>query len=161
RSELETRVSERTAELAAANAALQAEIAERQQVERTLRESEERFRLLVEGVKDYALIMLDVDGRIASWNAGAQRIYGYTRNDIIGQHLSYLYPIDARVSGKAGLLLQMAAIEGRAEEEGWRVRRDGTRFWADAILTAIRDETGLACGYAKITRDITERRQLE
>jgi PAS domain S-box-containing protein len=161
RDELETRVQERTAELAAANTALRAEIAERRQVERTRRESEERFRLLVEAVRDYALIMLDVDGRIISWNAGAERIYGYSLNDIVGQHVSWLYPADERSSGKPGLLLHMAAIEGRVEVEGWRVRRDGTRFWANAVVTAIRDEAGQPRGYAKVTRDITERRRLE
>jgi PAS domain S-box-containing protein len=116
------------------------------------------FRLLVEAVQDYAIFLLGPDGRILTWNLGAQRIKGYAADEIIGQHFSRFYTPEDRDAGRPAALLGWAAEYGRYEDEGWRVRKDGTRFWADVILTALRDETGTPYAYAKITRDLTERR---
>jgi PAS domain S-box-containing protein len=121
--------------------------------------TEERFRLLVEGTKDHAIYMLDPAGRVASWNPGAERIKGYRADEIVGQHFSGFYPPDAIQEGKPQRELLMAAAQGRYEEEGWRLRKDGSRFWANVVITALRDEAGNLRGYSKITRDMTERRQ--
>jgi len=127
-----------------------------------LRESEEHMRLLVESVKDYAIFMLDPSGRISSWNSGAERIKGYRAAEVIGRHFSLFYPPEAIAAHHPELELEIAAREGRYEEEGWRVRQDGELFWANVIITAIRDpETGVLRGFAKVTRDLTERRRLE
>lgn len=123
--------------------------------------SEERFRLLVESVKDYAIFILDPAGNVASWNLGAERIKGYTAQEIIGRHFSLFYPQEDVQSGKPQRELQIATAEGRYEEEGWRVRKDGSRFWASVVLTAIRDRKGKICGFSKVTRDVTERRRVE
>ena len=137
------------------------ERAEKRQAEEALRQSEERFRLLVEGVQDYAILMLDPQGRIASWNAGAERLKGWSGPEILGQHFSLFYtPID-RENGCAQRALERAAAEGHYEEQGERVRKNGQRFWADVVITALRDENGRLYGFAKITRDITERKQAE
>ena len=119
------------------------------------------FRLLVEAVEDYAIFLLAPDGRILTWNLGAQRIKGYTADEIIGQHFSRFYTPEDQEAGRPATLLGWAAEYGRYEDEGWRVRKDGTRFWADVILTALRDETGEPYAFAKITRDLTERRAAE
>jgi len=119
------------------------------------------FRLLVEAVQDYAIFLLAPDGRILTWNLGAQRIKGYTADEIIGQHFSRFYIPEEQEAGRPAMLLGLAAEFGRYEDEGWRVRKDGTRFWADVILTALRDETGVPYAFAKITRDLTERRAAE
>src|SRR5437764_4317538 len=121
----------------------------------------DNFRLLVEGVRDYAIFMLDGAGRVLTWNAGAQRLKGYRAEEIIGKHFSCFYPSDAVEAGKPARLLALAAREGRVEDEGWRVRQDGSRFWADVIITALRDPDGSVIGFAKVTRDITERRRAE
>ncbi len=121
--------------------------------------AEEPFRLLVEGVVDYAIFMLDPEGRIVSWNPGAERIKGYTARDIIGQHFSRFYPPEDVAADKPGRELAIASAEGKYEEEGWRVRKDGTWFWASVLITALRDPTGRLRGFAKVTRDLTERRQ--
>ncbi len=126
-----------------------------------LRLSEEGFRLLVERVKDYAIFMLDPHGHVVSWNAGAERIKGYRPEEIIGQHFSSFYPAEAVARGWPAEELRRAEAEGRFEDEGWRVRKDGSRFWANVVITALRDETGALRGFAKITRDLTERRQAE
>jgi PAS domain S-box-containing protein len=126
-----------------------------------LRESEERFRLLVAGVKDYAIITLDVGGHISSWNAGAQRFKGYQAAEIIGKHFSLFYPTEDVEAGKPARELRIATAEGSFEDEGWRVRKDGSRFWASVAMTALRNESGELRGFSKITRDITERRQAE
>src|SRR5258708_2634980 len=126
-----------------------------------LRESEERFRLLVAGVKDYAIIMLDVSGHITSWNAGAQRFKGYQAAEIIGKHFSRFYPKEDVDAGKPAMELRVATTEGSFEDEGWRGGKDGSRFWANVVITALRDETGELRGFAKITRDITQRRQVQ
>ena len=122
---------------------------------------EEAFRLLVEAVEDYAIFLLAPDGHILTWNPGAQRAKGYTAAEIIGQHFSIFYTAEERAAGRPARLLRQAATRGKVEDEGWRVRKDGTRFWADVILTAIRDAEGTLYGFAKITRDLTERREAE
>ena len=121
---------------------LEREIAERRRVEAGLRQSEERFRLLVEGVKDYAIFMLDPQGRVLSWNAGAERIKGYRAEEIAGQHFSRFYPQDAIDRGWPMQELEVARTEGRFEDEGWRVRKDGTQFWANVVITVLHDEAG-------------------
>ncbi len=124
-----------------------------------LRESERRFRLLINGVTDYAIFMLDPDGRIANWNAGAERIKGYSAAEIVGQHVSKFYTEDDRRNGIPQHSLDHARREGRHESEGWRVRKDGKRFWANVLVQSIR-ENGELIGFAKITRDVTERHKI-
>jgi PAS domain S-box-containing protein len=128
-------------------------------VEAQLRVSEERIRLMVDSVKDYAIIMLDPTGHITGWNAGAERLKGYTKSEILGQHFSRFYPEDVVRSGFPDQELRVATDEGRFENEGWRVRRDGTRFWAHVIITAVRAADGDLLGFIKVTRDLTEQRE--
>jgi diguanylate cyclase (GGDEF)-like protein/PAS domain S-box-containing protein len=128
---------------------------------RSLLESEERFRLLVEGVHDYAIVMLDPNGKVVSWNSGAQRIKGYSADQIIGQHFSRFFSAEDIARAKPEEELQMASRTGRFEEEGWRIRKDGSRFWANVIITTLQDSAGNLRGFCKITRDITERQELE
>ncbi len=123
--------------------------------------TEDSFRLLVESVKDYAIVMLDPDGHVASWNSGAERIKGYRPDEIMGKHFSCFYPADAIQRGLPEQELQTAAKEGRFEDEGWRVRKDGKQFWANAIISALRDKDGTLRGFAKVTRDLTERKKTE
>ncbi len=137
------------------------DMTERQAAQETLRESERQFRLLVRGVTDYALFMLDPQGIVTNWNQGAERIKGYTADEIVGQHFSRFYTEADRRNGMPSRALNIARSEGRFEAEGWRVRKDGTMFWANVILDPIRDEDGHLIGFAKITRDITERRNAE
>ncbi|MGK5531719.1 PAS domain-containing sensor histidine kinase [Streptomyces sp. URMC 129] len=137
------------------------DLTERRAAEEALRESEERFRLLVQNVVDYAIFMLDAEGHIVSWNAGAERIKGYTADDIIGRHFSVFYPPEEKAAGKPQYELATAITEGRFEDEGWRIRQDGTRFWANVVITALFDETGELRGFGKVTRDLTERRAAE
>ena len=134
---------------------------ERQRAEEALRESEERFRLLVEGVSDYAIFMLGPDGRVVSWNEGAERIQGYTVSEAVGEHFSVFYAEEDVDRGLPGEALRVASIEGRFEEEGWRVRKDGTLFQADVVITALRDEEGELRGFSQVTRDITDRKEAE
>nr|WP_309477081.1 PAS domain S-box protein [Trinickia acidisoli] len=122
---------------------------------------ENRYRVLVDAIKDYAIFLLDVKGRIATWNAGAERIKGYRAEEIVGRHFSVFYPEEVAARGYPGEQLRHAAEIGRWEDEGWRVRKDGTRFWANVVITALRDEAGELMGFAKITRDLTERRRNE
>jgi len=119
------------------------------------------YRLLVQEVKDYAIFMLDPKGKVLSWNAGAQRLKGYTPEEIIGKHFSIFYPKADVLNKKPQRELEIASIEGRVEDEGWRVRKDGTRFWANVVLTALHDDKGKLRGFAKITRDMTEQRRAE
>jgi PAS domain S-box-containing protein len=134
------------------------DLTERREAEEALRRSEERFRLLVQGVIDYAIYMLDPEGRVSSWNAGAERIKGYRAQEIIGEHFSRFYQPKERDAGVPQTALATAAGEGRFEAEGWRVRKDGTRFWASVVIDPIRDDSGQLVGFTKITRDLTERR---
>jgi len=137
------------------------DLTERKAAEQVLHRSEEQFRLLVQGVSDYAIYLLDLEGNITSWNLGAQRIKGYFANEIIGQHFSRFYTDEDRAAGLPQLALETVRNHGRFEKEAWRVRKDGSRFWAHVIIDPIRDDEGNAIGYAKITRDITERRKAE
>jgi PAS domain S-box-containing protein len=135
------------------------DLTERRAAEESLRRGEEQFRLLVQGVTDYAIYMLDPTGHVSSWNAGAERIKGYAAAEILGQHFSRFYTDADRETGEPEKALRIAAAEGRSEKEGWRQRKDGTRFWAHVVIDAIRGDYGEVIGFAKITRDITERRE--
>jgi PAS domain S-box-containing protein len=137
------------------------DLTERRAAENELRASEERFRLLVQSVTDYAIYMLDPDGRVSSWNAGAERFKGYAADEIIGEHFSRFYSEEDRGAGIPATALATAAREGRFEAEGWRVRKDGTRFWASVIVDPIRNDDGQLLGFAKVTRDLTEKRAIE
>lgn len=137
------------------------DMTEQRRTAEALRQSEETFRLLVESVKDYAIFMLDVSGRVISWNAGASYIKGYRRDEIIGKHFSVFYPPDDVAADKPGRELQIAREQGRVEDEGWRVRKDGSLFWANVTITAVYDETRVLRGFAKVTRDMSERKRLE
>ncbi|OAI41435.1 hypothetical protein AYO40_03225 [Planctomycetaceae bacterium SCGC AG-212-D15] len=137
------------------------DLTERKHAEAKLRLSEERFRLMVESVQDYALFMLDPEGHVVTWNTGAQRLMGYAAEDIIGQHFSRFIPPEDVATGKPARELEVAASTGRYEEEGWRVRQDGSRFWANVVLTAMRDEAGVLRGFAKVNRDLTQRKEAE
>ena len=145
--QLELRIDQRTHELRRSND--------------LLRESEERFRLLVEGVADYAMVMLDSQGQIVSWNHGAERIFGFTHEQAIGRDISAFYTANEIAKAKPAADLLDAASLGRHEDEGWHVRRDGGLFWANVITTALRDEKGNPRGFAQVTRDVTELRRLE
>ena len=135
------------------------DLTERRAADEALRRSEERMRLLVESVREYAIFMLDPEGLIVSWNNGAERIKGYRSDEVVGREASIFYPEESRSQFKE--LLGRAKEKGWVEDEGWRVRKDGTRFWADVVLTSIKDEHGVLVGFAKVTRDMTERRSAE
>jgi PAS domain S-box-containing protein len=151
---LAERVTERSA-VAEAKAAEAARIAD------ALRVSEERYRMMVDGVKDYAILLLDPEGKVTSWNPAAERIKGYRAEEIIGRHFSVFYPSEDDPAVKTARELGTARAEGRYEEEGWRLRKDGSRFWANVLITALRDPDGCLQGFAKVTRDLTERKRAE
>ncbi len=133
----------------------------RKHVEEKLRFAEESFRMMVDSVSDYAIVMLSPDGNVVSWNSGAQRIKGFTAEDILGRHFARFYPLEDVADGKPQRDLEVAATLGRFEVEGWRVRKDGSSFWANVVITAIRDQAGELRGFAKLTRDLTERQRIE
>ena len=133
----------------------------RKEAQDALHRSEQTFQLLVESIQDCAIFMLDPDGRVASWNAAAERIKGYRAQEIMGEHFSTFYPPDDVAQGKPQWALEIAEREGRHEDEGWRVRKDGTRFWANTVISPMRDLQGGLIGYAKVTRDLTQRRRAE
>jgi len=137
------------------------DLTERRRHEEDIRHSEEQFRLMVEAVQDYAIFMLDPNGRVVSWNEGAQRIKGYKPSEIIGQHFSRFYPAERVAAGWPEHELQMARAHGRFEDEGWRLRKDGSRFWANVVITAVHDPSGTLRGFAKVTRDLTEKQRIE
>lgn len=137
------------------------EMARRKKMEEELRQSEERFRVLVAGVKDYAILMLDPDGIVVSWNAGAERIKGYRAEEILGCHFSRFYLSKEVEVGKPERVLREAVEQGRVEDEGWEVRKDGSCFWADVVIRALYDENGRLRGFVKVTRDMTDRLQAE
>jgi len=137
------------------------DLTERRNAEQALRRSEQQFRLIVHGVRDYGIFMLDRDGRIASWNEGAERINGYAASEVIGQSFVIFYPEEDVRAGKPAWELEIVREKGRYEEEGWRIRKDGTRFWASVLITALHNDMGDLVGYAKVTRDLTERRASE
>ena len=136
------------------------EITERGRAEKALHRSEQDYRLM-STVKDYAILMLDTEGCVISWNDGAERIKGYTAEEITGQHFSRFYPAEEVQKGRPALELEEAAANGHFEDEGWRVRKDGSRFWANVIITALRDETGRLRGFVKVTRDVTDRKKFD
>jgi len=121
--------------------------------------SEDHYRLLVEGITDHAIFMLDTDGIVISWNTGAERIKGYQADEIIGQHFSKFYPAEDLARREPWTALEVAKTSGRFEDEGWRIRKDGSRMWASVVITALHDSNGNLVGFAKLTRDITERRR--
>jgi PAS domain S-box-containing protein len=137
------------------------DLTERRKAQEELRQSEELFRLLVQGVADYAIYMLDPNGRITNWNSGANRIKGYTAEEIVGEHFSRFYTPEDRDAGEPAIALEIARREGRCEREAQRVRKDGSRFWVNVVIDAIHDERGELIGFAKITRDVTERVETE
>jgi PAS domain S-box-containing protein len=136
------------------------DVSGQRQAEQRLRESEARFRLMVDAVRDYAIFMLDTEGRVASWNLGAQRTKGWAAEEIVGRHFRTFYPPEQQAAKHPEHELELALRDGVYEEEGWRVRKDGSRFWAHVTITTVRDETGRHIGFAKVTRDHTERMQL-
>jgi PAS domain S-box-containing protein len=137
------------------------DLTDRKAAEEALRQSEEQIRLMVDSVKDYAIFFLDPAGRIASWNLGAERLKGYTAREIIGQSFTRFYPDEEVRAGKPARELAIAASEGRFEEEGWRVRKDGSRFWSNVVLSAVRDGRGDLVGFTKVTRDMSDRKRAE
>jgi len=136
------------------------DLTERRRIEEQLRQSEERIRLMIESVKDYAIFLLDPQGRVANWNPGAERMKGYAPEEIIGQHFSRFYPPEDSNSGKPARELEIAASTGHFEEEAWRIRKDGSRFWASVVLSAVRNPAGELIGFTKVTRDMTERKRI-
>ncbi len=159
--DLERRVIERTAQLQMANVDLRKEMAERKHAQEGLRQSEERFGLLVGSVQDYAILMLSPQGNVVSWNKGAERIKGYRGDEIIGKHFSCFYTPEAIAQGTPERELQTALEQGRFEGEGWRLRKVGQPFWANVVITAVFDKEGCLQGFAKITRDMTDAKRLE
>ena len=135
------------------------DLTERRLQQEALRRSEERFRLMVTGIKDYAIFMLDTDGRIVSWNAGAQAILGHTSGDVLGRYHDVFFRREDIATGEPAAELAAARTSGRSEDDGWRVRKDGTSFWANVIMTTLYDPQGDLCGFAAVVRDLSEHQQ--
>jgi PAS domain S-box-containing protein len=154
-------IEAQTPDVAAAVAKLAREMDQRRRAEEALRGSEDRFGLLVGGVREYGIFLLDCNGDVASWNEGAERIKGYRTDEIIGSHFSVFYPPEDVAAGKPARELLRAAAEGCCEDEGWRVRKDGSRFWANVLITALRDPAGNLRGFSKLTRDLSDTRLVE
>src|SRR4030095_13463593 len=129
--------------------------------QKAIQQSEERFRLLVESMEEYAIFMLDIEGRVTSWNTGAENIEGYKHEEIVGEPFGRFYTPEDQAQGLPGQALRYAAINGRSEQEGWRVRKDGARFWANTIISALRDERRDFVGFSIVTRDLTNRKRVE
>jgi PAS domain S-box-containing protein len=140
-------------------AAVTRDLTERRLQQEALRRSEERFRLMVTGIKDYAIFMLDPDGRIVSWNTGAQAILGHASGDVLGRYHDLFFRREDIAAGEPAAELEAARTGGRSEEDGWRVRKDGTPFWANVIVTTLYDPQGELCGFAAVVRDLSERKQ--
>lgn len=158
---LEARVASRTREVEESNRRLEFEYQERLRAERIAKENAQAFRRLVESVVDYAIYMLDTEGRVATWNAGAERIKGFAAEEIVGEHFSRFYTEEDQAKGEPAAVLALATAEGRYETEAWRVRKDGSRFWCSIIIDPIRNDDGVLIGFAKVTRDISDRREAE
>jgi len=137
------------------------DVSQRKATEELARVNQERFRLLVDGVRDYAIYLLDNEGKVLIWNSGAQRIKGYTEAEIIGRHFSVFYPPEMVEKKWPAEELRRASLDGRFEDEGWRIRKDGSRFWANVVITALHDANGAPAGFAKVTRDLTDRKKYE
>lgn len=137
------------------------DLSQRRKHEQALRQSEERMRLMIASVQDYAFYMLDPSGRVTSWNPGAERIKGYRAAEIVGQHFSKFFPAEDTAAGKPAMELELAEAKGTFEAESWRIRKDGSRFWCNIIISAVRDDAGTLLGFTKITRDLTDRRRTE
>jgi PAS domain S-box-containing protein len=137
------------------------DVTDRKLAERILRDSEERLRMLVHGVQEYAIFQLDPMGHVVSWNVGAERLKGYSSSEIIGKHFSVFYPQEDLLNNKPQVLLEKAARHGQSEDEGWRIRKDGSRFWANVVITALRDANRDLLGFAKLTRDMSQRHEKE
>ncbi|MGH9454965.1 MAG: PAS domain S-box protein, partial [Terriglobia bacterium] len=159
--ELEQRVRDRTAQLEAANRDLQTEIGERRRAEKILRRSQERFQLLVDGVRDYAIFMLDPAGSVGSWNVGAERITGFRAEEVLGRHYSCFFSPEDVAAGRPQMILEITEGEGRFEEETWRVRKDGSRFLANVVVTSLFSVEGKLRGFSHITRDVSEWRRTQ
>src|SRR5579862_3933270 len=158
---LEQELRQRKKDLDEINRELVTEVAQKNRAEETRRLTEIRFGLLVESVKDYAILMLTPDGIVVSWNIGAERLNGYAAEEILGRHFSVFYVPEDIAAGKPGHLLEKAAREGHAEDEGWRVRKDGSRLWSNVVITALHDSSGRLIGFSKVMRDMSERRKAE
>jgi PAS domain S-box-containing protein len=137
------------------------DLSERRAATQALRQSEQRFRLLIQNVREYGIFMLDPDGNVVSWNEGAERMHGYAAHEILGQHFSKFYPSEDLAWDKPGMEIEAATRDGRFEDEGWRLRKDGSRFWGNVVITAIYEPGGELVGFTKVTRDLSERRAAE
>jgi PAS domain S-box-containing protein len=157
----DSRLKQAESELRRLNNTLARRVVDHTAAEERARQSEERFRSMIENVKDHSIIMLDASGCVITWNNGAERLRGYHSDEIIGKHYSCLFPKEDGEIGKAEQILSAARSDGQCEEEGWRLRKDGSRFWADVVVTAVRDADGNLLGFSSVTRDLTQRKLVQ